>query len=520
MERTEAFGLVILACSVAIGFALLYNQISDRVRIPAPAVFLLAAAGISEAFPQLRNLPVVTVQDVVTVALVIILFDGGMHIGWRRFRTSAGAILWLGVVGTFITTAAVAVLARYLFGLPWLVSLLLGAAVAPTDPAVVFSVLGRREVTGRTGTILEGESGANDPVGIALMTSVLAVAAATTGGAAAVSGGVLTFVLQMVIGAAIGVIAGAGLLFAMRRWPLPNGALYPLRTLAWAMATYGLATVAHGSGFLAVLTAGILVGDARAPYKQYVEGFHSALASLGEIVAFTVLGLTVNLTAIWHDGSLALGLGLAVLLGFVVRPLLVGGLLLPIRLRGRERVFVLWAGLKGAVPILLGTFAFTAHIQGAQRLYDIIFVIVAFSVVVQGGLVPTIARRLGVPMRTVEPEPFTLGVRFQREPEALRRYIVARDAPADGARVEDLPVGEGFWISLVIRGGKLVAVSGDTTLQAGDEVVALAGPEGQHDPQQIFTGANSVSAEQPRPGGHLLGQRWLRQPPFPHRPRE
>ncbi|MGH3628266.1 MAG: potassium/proton antiporter, partial [Sciscionella sp.] len=456
------------------------------------------------------RVPVKTVQDVVTIAMVIILFDGGMHIGLRRFRVSAGPIAVTGVVGTFVTTAAITVLAHYLFGLDWLIALLLGTALAPTDPAVVFSVLGKREIAGRTGTILEGESGANDPVGIALMASVLAVAATGSAGLSAIGAGALEFALQMVIGAAIGIAGGLGLLFVMRRWPLPSGALYPLRTLAGAMAIYGLATVAHGSGFLAALIAGVVIGDERAPYKKEIERFHSALASLGEIVAFTVLGLTISLAALWHDGSLAIGIGLAALLAFLVRPLLVGVMLLPTKLKRNERAFVLWAGLKGAVPILLGTFAFTAGIAGAQRLYDIIFVMVAFSVIVQGGLVPIVAKKLGIPMRTVDPEPFSLGVRFRHEPEALRRYVLASGAPADGRTVDDLPVGEGFWISLVIRDGKLVTVSGETTLRAGDEIVALSDPGSDHDPQQLFRGkAPGVTGTPVAPTAAPAPLRWL-----------
>jgi hypothetical protein len=156
----------------------------------------------------------------------------------------------------------------------------------------------------------------------------------------------------------------------MRRVPLPSEGLYPLRVLAGALLIYGAATVAHGSGFLAVFVAGILVGDARAPYKGEIERFHGALASLAEIVAFLILGLTIGLHTLPDSGALGIGLALAVLLTFVVRPVLVGLLLLPVRLAWGERLFVLWAGLKGAVPILLGSFLLTAGVPDASRLYE------------------------------------------------------------------------------------------------------------------------------------------------------
>jgi potassium/hydrogen antiporter len=485
MSDVEHFALIVLITAAAVVAAVVSNRISERIRVPAPAIFLLAAAVASDLVPTLGQLSVTTVQRVVTVALAVILFDGGMHIGWRRFRPVAGAVVWVGVAGTFATAAALAALAHVLFGLDWRAALLLGTALAPTDPAAVFSVLGRREVAGRSGTILEGEAGINDPVGIALMASLLTAGQPLGLGAA---GGIAgAFLLQLAVGAVVGVAGGALLVVFMRRVPLPSEALYPLRVLASALLIYGAATVAHGSGFLAVFVAGILVGDARAPYKGDIERFHAALANLAEIVAFIALGLTVGLHTQPDGGAWAIGLTLAALLTILVRPLLVGLLLLRVRLGRGERLFVVWAGLRGAVPILLGTFLLTAGEPDATRLYAIVFVVVAFSVIVQGGLVPAVAARLGVPMRTVEPEPWTLGVRFRHEPRGLRRHIVAAGSPADGCTIGELAVGEDVWISVVIRHGQLVPVTGATTLRAGDEILALTDPERTPDLAPVFT---------------------------------
>ncbi len=161
-----------------------------------------------------------------------------------------------------------------------------------------------------------------------------------------------------------------------------------------------------------MFVAGILVGDLRAPYKAEIERFHSSLASLAEIIAFAMLGLTVSLTGLVEGNAWWVGLVLAVLLALVVRPVLVGLLLLPIKISKGERLFVMWSGLKGAVPILLGTYILSAGVPNADRLYQIVIVAVAFSVVVQGGLVPTVAHHTGVPMRVLEPEPWALGMRM------------------------------------------------------------------------------------------------------------
>ncbi len=493
MSDTLHFALIVAIVSLAAVGAVLSNRISDRIRIPAPAIFLLVAAAASDVFPSLGSLSITSVQRIVTVALVVVLFNGGMQMGWRRLRPAVGAVAWIGVAGTLVTAAAVAVLAHYLFGMGWQLAMLLGTALAPTDPAAVFSVLGRREVVGRSGVILEGESGANDPVGIALMISLLAVVGGGHGVFAALGTGVLEFGLQMVIGAAVGLAGGWALRLLMQRVALPSESLYPIRVLASALAIYGLATVAHGSGFLAVFIAGILVGDIRAPYKADIERFHSSLASIGEIVAFTVLGLNISLLTMVRDRAWLVGLGFALLLTFVVRPLLVGPMLLPLRLRAGERIFIAWAGLKGAVPILLGTFILAADVPGVRNVYEIIFVVVAFSVVVQGGLVPVVAHRFGVPMRSVEPEPWALGMRFRHEPRGLHRYLVKAGSPADGTPIADLSLGEDVWVSFVSRDGALVPVSGDTVLRPRDEVLVLVDPERGRDPAALFTKGRPVA---------------------------
>ncbi|HYZ55160.1 MAG TPA: potassium/proton antiporter [Streptosporangiaceae bacterium] len=498
MTEIEPFGQAVLAIGLIGLAAVLSNRLSERLRVPAPAFFLVFAAAASDLFPNLAKVSEGTVQRVVTVALVFILFDGGMHIGWRRFRGAAAATAWLGVAGTFVTAGAVAAAAHLLFGISWRLALLLGTALSPTDPAVVFSVLGRREVGGRSGVILEGESGANDPVGIALLIALIGA----TGSPGSAAGHVaVTFVLQMAAGAGIGVMGGWLLLEFMRRVPLPNEGLYSLRVLAGVLSIYGLATVAHGSGFLATFAAGILIGDERAPYKREIARFHSSLASLAEIIAFIMLGLTISLRDLPAGGAWSIGLALGALLAFVIRPLLVGLLTLPIRLKRGERLFLLWTGLKGAVPVLLGTFIVQSGVAGASRAYEIIFVVVAFSVVVQGGFVPVLAHRLGVPLRTIDPEPWSLGVRFREEPEGLHRFRVTKASPAAGTSIEDLPCGENTWVIFIIRHGRLVPARSETRMQPGDEVLVLAEPAEISGLRKLFTPARGTESHAERRRG-------------------
>ena len=357
-----------------------------RLRLPLPsaAVFLIVAAAASDAVPSLAP-STHAVEWIGTVALVVILFDGGASIGLRRFRTVALPVAALGTVGTFATAGLVALFAHWALGLDWIMCGLLGAAIAPTDPAVMFSVLGDRAIGGIVKPMLEGESGANDPVGIALMLGMIELATKPHSTFWIV---VETFVLQMSVGLAFGIAGGLAERRVLRRLALPTSGRHAIGSLGLAGLVFGAATLAHGSGFLAVFVAGVIVGPA----------FENGLASLAEIVVFVALGLTISLGNV-SGTHWAEGIGLAAFTALVARPIAVGPLLAPTSLRRGEVLFVMWGGLKGAVPILLAAFAVGRHVPDAHRLYDIVFVVVLVSVVAQGSSLSWAARRLGVTPR-------------------------------------------------------------------------------------------------------------------------
>jgi cell volume regulation protein A len=351
--------------------------------LPSAAVYLVVAAVVSDVFPATR-LSVVNVERIGTAALVVILFDGGASIGVRRFREASWPIASLGVLGTFATAGLLALFAHWALGFAWITSGLLAAAIAPTDPAVVFSLLGERGVGGRVGTILEGESGANDPVGIALMLGLLELATHPEKSFWVV---VRIFVEQMGIGLATGVLGGL-----VGRRLLRQVRLHTVGLLALAACVYTVAAVADGSGFLAVFVAGVLVGDLSSP--PHAE----RAATVAEIAVFVALGLTIDLGGLTGT-HVAEGLALAGCAAILARPAALAPLLAATRLRSREAVFVMWAGLKGAVPILLAAFALGKHVAHARQIYDIVFVVVLVSVIVQGGSIAYAARRLGIEER-------------------------------------------------------------------------------------------------------------------------
>ncbi len=475
MAEITDFGLIVLAVSATVFVALLGMRVADRLSLPYAAIFLVGAVVLSEAFSSLADLiSVKEVERLTVIALVVILFDGGLHIGLRRFRRSSGPIVALGVLGTFATAGIVTVAAHYLLGFDWIFAGLVGAAIAPTDPAVTFSVFGSREIRGRAGTILEGEAGMNDPVGIALMIGMIELASEDDGSLSIVA---TEFLVEMAIGLVVGVAGALLLLPAMRHVRLTEPALYPIRVLAGAGIIYGLAAVLGGSGFLAVFIAGVVLGDAAAPRKGEIEGFLSSIAGLAEIAAFVALGLTVTLGDLESGGTWVDGLALALILAFVARPLAILPLLLPTRLTWGERVFIAWGGLKGAVPILLGALAVLGEVDDASHLYGIVFIVVLFSVIVQGASVPHVAQRLRVPMRRVD-----------HDLAEIVEFVVGEGAFAAGRPIRDLPLGERAWVGVLIRDGRPRPISGEVVLLPGDRVHVYCQPEDAPALERVFAG--------------------------------
>jgi cell volume regulation protein A len=390
VDTIDALTLPLLIGALATFGAIIASFASTRFSLPAPAVFLAAGIVVNVLSDDARRVvDMRNVAQVGTIALVLILFEGGFGGGWRRMRGAIGPVLGLGIVGTFATTALLAAGAHLALHLSWQTSVLIAVALAPTDPAAVFSILGSRDVRGRSSAIIEGESGANDPVGIALMTGALAYYAHGTG----VSHVAVTFLAELVVGAAVGAGLGAIAARVLRRATFTAESLFPLATIATAFVTFAVADLLHGRGFLAVLVAGLVMGDALHEHRG-IRGLVALLAAVAEIVMFTLLGLVVVIGDVveWF----AAGLVLFVLLTVIVRPIVVALLLARVDLTRGERVFIGWGGLKGAVPVLLAALVVLEDAHDAAKVFAVVFVAVAASVLVQGSSIPWLVDRLSL----------------------------------------------------------------------------------------------------------------------------
>ncbi len=467
--------IALAVTGVLLAISAVASRTSGRLGIPVALLFLLLgmAAG-SEGIGRIAFDDYHLAFRVGTVALVLILFDGGLNTelkALRRVVAPAGVLATVGVAGT----AAVTALGARALGLPWTEALLVGAIVSSTDSAAVFAVLrsGGVHLRPRVGYLLEVESGGNDPVAVILTLSVTRALLTGEGARWTLA---LEAVLQLAVGLGAGVAVGLGARWLLDRARPAASGLYPVLTLAVALFAFGAPTVAWGSGFVAVYAAAVVLGNGQLPYVTGVRRVHDAMAWFSQVAMFLLLGLLAfpsRVAAVAGPG-LALGLFLA----FLARPLVVWLCLLPFRYAWRETLFVAWVGLRGAVPIMLATFPILSGVPGATRVFDLVFFVVVVSVVLQGASIRWLARRLGLEVPAPPPPRALLEiVSTQRLAGEVVSYYVEAASAVAGSRISDLPVPEGSAVMLVVRGRELLAARGRTVLQPGDHVYVFTTPE-------------------------------------------
>jgi cell volume regulation protein A len=358
------------------------------VGLPAPAAFLAVGmcSGLLGISPT-EGLSTLALEQIGAVALYAILFQGALATGFEAWRRSARPILLLGLPGTAATAGALALFGRFALGLDWPVAFLIGIALAPTDPAAVYAVLRGGRAT-RARTVLEGESGFNDPVGITLMVVALASLGESNAGAGEAA---VRLVEELGIGLAGGAIGGVALAWLIRATPRLEEGFQAVAVLAGAVVVGAGTASLHGSGFLAVYITGLLVSDRWARQDTRHHAVPEAASAISEPILFGLLGAAFASLVGWDDAGR--GLALALVSALAVRPLVAAALLAGSGLGRGERVLVSWGGLKGAVPLLLAAFPALEALDGAERVQAVVLVATAASIVVQGATLGYVARR-------------------------------------------------------------------------------------------------------------------------------
>jgi cell volume regulation protein A len=492
---------LILVAGVLLAAGLAAAKVADRVRIPGLLLFLgLGMLAGSEGIGGVEFNDAELTRTLGTIGLVLILFEGGLTAGWDEIRPVLGTAVSLATVGTILTALITGGVAVLLLDLDLLEGLILGSAVAATDSAAIFAVLRGSRLRRRLARSLEGESGLNDPVALLLVTGFIDWIQDPGYGIADMAG---SLAAKLAIGLAVGLIVGRAARWAFTHLDLPSPGLYPVASIAAAALAYGLAEVAHGSGFLSVYIAALTLGTGIVPARRTTIAFHQGLSWVAQISLFGLLGLLVfpsNLGDVAAEGLL-----LSAALIFVARPVAAVVASAVARFDMRERLMLGWAGLRGAVPIWLATFPVIAGIEDQEVIFNLIFFVVVTSTLIQGATFEPLARRLGV----TSDEPaltaplIEVGIIRPLGGESLV-WKVGPDDAAVGHPVKDLELPRTALVNLIIRGAEAIPPRGSTEVQAGDELHILVRLEHLED----------VEALTDRWRGGPLGE-----PPVPELPR-
>lgn len=458
----------VLVGSVVTILAILAVRLSSRAGLPSLLIYLLMGVGLGEAGVGVGFEDAELAHSLGFAALAIILAEGGLTTSWREARPSMRLGLSLATVGVVVSVAVMAVAAHFLLGLPWELAVLLGAVTSPTDAAAVFSVLRVVPLPRRLIGPLEAESGLNDAPTVVLVTLISTGAVAENG----VLGTLGIVVFELAVGVLVGLACGFGGAWVMRRAALPSSGLYPLAVLTLAFLAYGSAAEVHASGFAAVYVAALVLGNSELPHRAATRSFAEGVAWLAQIGLFVMLGLLLS------PGRLTPSIvGLAVVAGlvltFVARPLsvLISSVVQP--MPWRELSFLSWAGLRGAVPVVLTTIPLAAGLDGSQRLFDLVFVMVVIYTLLTGPTLPVAARILKVARRS-EPRGLEMeAAPLERVAADLLQVTISPVSRMHGVEVGELRLPRGASVSMVIREGDALVPERRTVLRHGDELLVV-----------------------------------------------
>jgi len=465
VDQLENFVLVASAVTL---LAILAVRVSSRAGLPSLLLYLAMGVALGEAGLGIEFEDAQLAHALGFVALAIILAEGGLTTNWPDVRPSMRLGVSLATVGVAVSISVVAVAAHYLLGIPWELAVLLGAVTSPTDAAAVFSVLRVVPLPRRLTGALEAESGLNDAPTVVLVTLISSGAVAEQ--SIFETAGVVVF--ELVVGVLIGLLCGFGGAWVMRRAALPSSGLYPLSVMTLCFLGYGGATAAHGSGFAAVYVAALVLGNSELPHRAATRSFAEGVAWLAQIGLFVMLGLLLSPNEItWEIVGLAAMAGLVLTL--VARPLsvLVSAIASPLPLR--ELSFLSWAGLRGAVPIVLTTIPLAEGVGDSRRLFNLVFVMVVIYTLLTGPTLPLVAKVLKVARRS-EPRGLEVEVApLERVDADLLQVTISPVSRMHGVEVGELRLPVGASVSLVIRSGQILVPERRTVLRHGDDLLVV-----------------------------------------------
>jgi cell volume regulation protein A len=486
LNEPVATALLITTFGALMAVSIVLSRASARIGLPVVLIFLtIGMIAGSDLVGGIRFDDHHYAFRLGTAALALILFDGGLNtplVALRQYGAPAAALATIGVVGTAALTAVAAAL---FLGFSWPAAMLLGAVISSTDAATVFAVLRASGISlkRRVGVTLEVEAGLNDPMAVVL--TVILTRNLARGGGTLGSWILVEIAREIVVGLAIGMVIGYAARTLVPRARLPATGLYPALSIAVAFLAYGVPTLMHGSGFLAVYVAGVVFGSGTIPYRVGVIRVHDAAAWLSQIAMFLMLGLLIDPATL--PSVAAPGLAIALFVAFVARPIVVALSLAPFRYPPRDIIYVGWVGLRGAVPIILALYPVLAGVPGATLIFQIVFFVVVVNAILPGLTVPWVTRRFGLESADPPSPPAVLEIEsLQPLSGELQSFYIDELLAVAGNTVGDLPFPDGAAATLIVRGQELVAPLSNTILQPGDHVYVLSRQEDRGFIQLMF----------------------------------
>ena len=476
-------GELILVAAALLAAGIGASLLASRVRLPGLLLFLAVGMAIgSDGLGWIDFNNYELARTIGVVALALILFEGGLTAGFDEIRPVLRPSLLLAIVGTVGTAVLCGLAAAWLFDLTTLQGLLIGAIISSTDGAAIFALLRESTLRRKLARTLEGEAGFNDPVAVLLVVGFIEWIQQPDYGLLDMIG---LFATEMGIGAVVGVGVGWLAVRGLRNATLASPGLYPVATLATAGLAFGGASVLHGSGFLAAYLAGLVLGSERIPAKQTVTVFHQGLAWVAQITMFLALGLLVfpsELGEVWLKGT-----ALALLLVFIARPLSAALATAFDRFTAGERVVLGWAGLRGAVPVVLATFPVIENIDHSREFFNIVFFAVVISTLLQGTTVEWLARRLGVTTsEPALPRPLVETGTVRRLGAEIVEYPVGPDDAIVGQLVRELGLPRDALLSVIVRGEEALLPRGSTRIEAADRLHVMVREEVAEDMDDLL----------------------------------
>jgi cell volume regulation protein A len=448
--------------------AILAVRLSTRAGLPSLLIYLLMGVLLGENGLGIHFENAAVAQALGFAALAVILAEGGLTTNWSEVRPSMRLGLSLATIGVAVSIALVAVIAHYALGLSWELAVLLGAVTSPTDAAAVFSVLRGLPIAPRLAGVLESESGLNDAPTIVVVTLISTGSLAEHGVVAAA--GIIVY--ELVEGVVVGLVVGACGAWLLRRVALPSSGLYPLAVLTLALLAYGASATLHASGFAAIYVAALVLGNTDLPHRTATRSFAEGLAWLSQIGLFIMLGLLLTPSHV-TPSTVGIALVVSVVLLVPARPVSVLAATVVQRLPRHELAFVSWAGLRGAVPVVLATIPLAEGVTGAERLFDIVFVVVVVSTLVTGPTLPVVAKSLRVTRRS-EPRQLDLEVApLDRMAADMLQVTISPVSRLHGVEVGELRLPPGSSVSLVVRDGEAIVPERRTVLRHGDDLLVV-----------------------------------------------